>query len=128
VTSSEKELGPSEEGPIERLSYEPELEVELRGELRDARQAMNTADPSERSLAIGKVPIGIGKLRVVENVVDLGAKLYMRRLSDRELLGQLEVPVVDARPMDDIAAGIASGLGIKGLRATCGRRCRRARV
>src|ERR1039457_353685 len=80
------------------------LELEAKRKLQVAhvaRFARNLAELSSGRIEIGTIPV-----RVIEGVVCFSPELDKGPLSDRELLEQAEVPVVEARLVNRVADSV----------------------
>ena len=92
------------------------LEVQPHRELNHARRprrccnADRGAEVRVHLLSRGvelRVAIDVIELRVVQDVVHLGPELERLGAAEPQVLEQRDVPVVDARTLDDIARGVA---------------------
>src|SRR5690242_14794101 len=85
------------------------LEIVAQGELNAAGLAGGD-DPAEERAEIG-IGDGNAEIRVVERVEELGAKLDRRRFARMENARERQVENNIARTGNDVAAGIAEGVG-----------------
>src|SRR5258706_15472000 len=83
------------------------LEVEAERKLQVANVARLGSDLQEGT-QVGGIGSNSGPVRVIEGIVSFSAELEAGPLGKGELLEQSEVPVVEARIVQNVAGGVGS--------------------
>src|SRR5262249_1771438 len=74
-----------------------------------------TIGPCIDLLCIGNVPIGLTKLRVVEGIEELGAKLQVHALLDGRVFENSDVPIVQPWTSEETTSRVAeTANGLRG--------------
>ena len=94
--------GPHRCGPLQRLLSEGQPQSEAELALVDTLARLRVGSGHHQEFAVGEASLWLAEMGRVGEVERLGAELDLDPLRDRELTEDAEVPVGNARPVQDV--------------------------